>query len=106
MSNHLSAARHRTHLSPPLRIVIDFLRKGAVTSLAATELGFMGFLWILWLGQSHSSHSLVLFSPLLTPSPACAGNATSALMGLTISDCTILYDRKLPTYYSQQSIQH
>jgi hypothetical protein len=53
-------------------IVIDFLRKGAMTSFVATELGFMGFLWILWL--------------------ACASNATSALMGFTISDCTIFYD--------------
>jgi len=33
------------------RLVIDFLRKGAVTSLAASELGFVGFLWILWLGE-------------------------------------------------------
>ena len=37
-----------THLS--LRLVLDFLRKGAMTSLTASELGFIGFLWILWLG--------------------------------------------------------
>jgi hypothetical protein len=53
-------------------LVIDFLRKGAMTSLTASELGFMGFLWILWL--------------------ACASNATAALGGYTISDCSLFYD--------------
>jgi len=48
-------------------LVIDFLRKGAVTSLTATELGFVGFLWVLWL--------------------ACGANATAALGGFTIGDC-------------------
>jgi hypothetical protein len=52
-------------------IIIDFLRKGAMTSLAAVELGFTGFLWVLWL--------------------ACASNSTAALGGASLGDCGYTY---------------
>lgn len=33
-------------------LIIDFLRKGAPTSLVAVELVWLGFLWILWLATA------------------------------------------------------
>jgi len=61
-------------------IVIDMLRKGAMTSLVATELGFTGFLWVLWL--------------------ACAANSTAALFGISLGDCS-LYNSVSASYCSQ-----
>ena len=87
-----------THLS--LRLVLDFLRKGAMTSLTATELGFMGFLWILWLGGCFRPTLEYVSLPEFSSaqfSPACAGNATSSLAGLSALGCDIFYDCKLPT---------
>ena len=52
---HLCEAAAHQSSSLFLRLVIDFLRKGAMTSLTASELGFMGFLWVLWLGQFSDS---------------------------------------------------
>ena len=71
------------------RIVIDMLRKGAVTSITATELGFVGFLWVVWLGESFRVFDTlpVLIHSIL----ACASNATAALLGLSLGDCS-LYD--------------
>jgi len=65
-------------LIPP--IVIDMLRKGAVTSLTATELGFVGFLWVIWL--------------------ACGANATAALFGFNLGDCS-LYESITASFCSQ-----
>jgi len=48
-------------------MIIEFLRRGALTSLVATELGFIGVLWVLWL--------------------ACAADITSALGGYSLGDC-------------------
>lgn len=33
-------------------LVIDFIRKGAPTSLVVVELGWLGFLWIMWLATA------------------------------------------------------
>jgi len=63
-------------------LVLDHLRKGAMTSLTASELGFMGFLWILWL--------------------ACAGNATSFLGAYTSIGCDLLYSSATATSYCHQ----
>jgi len=57
-------------------LVIDHLRKGAMTSLTASELGFMGFLWILWL--------------------SCAGNSTAGIAAYAV-DCSLI-DNAAATY--------
>jgi hypothetical protein len=62
-------------------IVIDMLRKGAVTSLIATELGFVGFLWVIWL--------------------ACGANATAALFGFSLGDCSLYRDSTSASFCSQ-----
>jgi len=67
-------------------LVIDFLRKGAMTSLTASELGFVGFLWILWL--------------------ACASNATSGLGALTVAGCDFFYNSAAESFCHQyQALQ-
>jgi hypothetical protein len=65
-------------------LVLDFVRKGAVTSLTASELGFIGFLWILWL--------------------ACASNTTSILSGITL-DCTGLVSEAASFCSQYQALQ-
>ena len=46
------------------------LRKGAMTSLVATELGFVGFLWVIWLGECFRvfgmSSLVVLIHPIFS----------------------------------------
>jgi len=36
-------------------MVVDYMRKGAVTSMIAVELSWLGFLWILWLATGASA---------------------------------------------------
>ncbi|KAF8309161.1 hypothetical protein DL93DRAFT_1786254 [Clavulina sp. PMI_390] len=38
-------------------LVIDFIRKGAPTSLIVVELGWLGFLWIMWLATAADTAS-------------------------------------------------
>jgi len=66
-------------------IVIEYLRRGAVTSLVASELGYVGFLWILWL--------------------ACASNATSILGGFVIGDCGLLNGQAASYCRQYQALQ-
>ena len=73
------------------------LRKGAMTSLVATELGFVGFLWVIWLGEcfrafwyvfaslSHPPNFLQHAAP--TPLPPSLASA------LVIAACTIVSSR-------------
>jgi hypothetical protein len=67
-------------------LVIDFLRKGAITSLTASELGFMGFLWILWL--------------------SCASNMTARQSLYYSEGCSSSYDPETASYCQQfQALQ-
>lgn len=41
-----------TMLSLPVMLIIDFLRKGAFTSLVVVELSWLAILWVLWLATA------------------------------------------------------
>lgn len=90
-------------------MVVDFLRKGAVVTWVAVELGWVGLLWVLWVGMYSRFFSvnwrldgvallgkpnadlskllcLMLTIPLLFA--AAAGNSTSNI--IFAAECSLL----------------